>query len=126
MDPIPTNAGPPAWLSEIAAWVAAADGDNQPSSAQYVETTRRAAARIVSGSWVDSDQDVYLVMLRGNFVHNRHPYGVPPPRGTVATFTADRITQGIYDFSLGDRVPDLSALGQIHDLPLPEAPELRP
>jgi hypothetical protein len=119
---VPDDPHPHAWLAELAARVATADGDSHPSGAQCVLTTRQPAAETVSGARLSENQEVYLVLLRGNFVHTRFtgPSGASPPRGTVITFTADSMTRTIYDYGIGDRVPDLPALGRVTDLRLPE------
>ena len=109
---------PAPWLSDLAAQVAAGDGDPHPWSAQYVHTTRRAALPVVHGGWMKDDQGVNLVMPRGNFVRLRGPRRAPPLRRTVVTFTADPVTHCIYDSGISDQVPDLSVLGQVHSLSL--------
>jgi hypothetical protein len=84
----------------------------------YVRTTRQAAEKVASGDWVDSDQPVYLVLLRGNFVdyyaHGLYRTRDDFPRGRVITFTVDE-SHGILDFGIGDKEPELSKLGAVHD-----------
>jgi hypothetical protein len=118
-----TDQHPLAWLTELAFRVAAADGDDSPAGAQYVLTTRRAAAGVTSGSWIEADEEAYLVVLCGSFVHTNYTGspGSSAPRGTVIHFTVDPVTHHIYDYGIRDRTPDLSTLGRVDDLPLEAA-----
>ena len=70
---------------------------------------------------VDSDPDVFLVMMTGTFVKQNAyvPPGVPAPRGTVVTFTVERRTHLILDFTIGNRVHNLTGLGTVRSLGLP-------
>ena len=112
----------PSWLPDLAARVAASDGDEHPQSAQYVRTTRDAAMAAAHAGQANDDQAVYFVVLRGSVIHwpFHGPHSAPVPRGTVVTFTVDLATQGILDYSIGDHPPDLDALGQARSLTLPE------
>ena len=62
------------------------------------------------------DNPVYLVLLRGTFV-KRNYYGPVrqqgPLTGSVVTFTIDKNTHRILDFSIGEKPYDLSSLGQV-------------
>jgi hypothetical protein len=126
---IKTNSTTPAFLLELAARTATNNCDSHPIGASYVRTTRQRA-EAMSGDGVDSDQPVYLVLLRGDFVdyYARGIYRARDafPRGTVITFTVDAETHGILDFGIGGRAPDLAQLGDVHDFTteLRAAPEL--
>jgi transposase len=83
-EPLPTG---PALekLREVAAHVAALNGDPHPTKAIAVPSTRKAANAVDSGAKVDTDQLSYLIILHGNFVgHVAHPPpGAPLPQGSV-------------------------------------------
>jgi hypothetical protein len=112
----------PSWLPDLAARVAASDGDEHPRSAEYVRATLGAAMAAKHAGWMNDDQEVYFTVLRGSFIHwnFRGQHGASAPRGTVVTFTVDPVTQGIYDYGIGDQLPDLATLGQVHSLARPE------
>jgi hypothetical protein len=108
----------PAFLVALAARTASNNCDAQSTAASYVRTTRQAAESL-SGDGVDSDEPVYLVQLRGDFV-DYYAHGIYRtrdafPRGPVITFTVDVATRGILDFGIGGPAPDLAQLGEVHD-----------
>jgi hypothetical protein len=128
--PAETHARAPAFLVTLAARMAAGNCDKHPSAASYVRTTRQTA-EAMSGDRVDSDQRVYLVLLRGKFVayyaHGIYRSRSDFPRGTVITFTVDAETHDSLDFGIGSGAPDLAQLGKVHDFTdelrtAPEAP----
>jgi len=108
----------PAFLVTLAARTAAGNCDKHPTRARYVRTTRQASEALF-GERVDSDQRVYLVLLRGKFVavYARGVYRARDefPRGTVITFTVDAETHDILDFGIGRGAPRLAWLGRVHD-----------
>jgi hypothetical protein len=109
----------PAFLVALAARTATNNCDSDPAGASYVRTTRQAAETMASGDGVDSDQPVYLVLLRGDFV-DYYAYGIYRtsdafPRGTAIAFTVDTETHGILDFGIGGEAPNLTRLGDVHD-----------
>jgi hypothetical protein len=112
------HSGAPAFVVRLATREAAGNCDLHPDGASYVRTTRQAAEE-VSGAEVDSDQPVYLVLLRGTFVdydaHGIYRARDAFPRGTEITFTVDAATHDTLDFGIGRRAPDLAQLGTVHD-----------
>lgn len=98
---------------------AALNGDPNPADASYVATTRkRINAADGSGTEVSSDEEVYAVLLRGNFVAHgaSRPSGAPPPRGQYLVVVYDAETLDVTDFILGDRPMRLSEVGTPHPL----------
>lgn len=112
---------PPAFVGELAARLAAINGDARPASASWVQTTRQTAVSANSQDTVDSNQTVYYVVLHGNFVDKNAylPVGASPPRGTVLTFTVDVQTQSVLDTSLSDNEPDMARVGGGAPLTIP-------
>lgn len=114
--------GPPGFVATIAKSMAARMGDSNPTSAQYVLTTRQAAESLVAGDHVHTNPEVYLVVLHGHFSDPgaRVPPGAPIPTGTQINFTIDPVTQQILDFGISNQsLSDLPTLGQVQSLTLP-------
>jgi hypothetical protein len=99
---------------ETAKQVAAANGEPSPADGVVTKSRRQAAQKVVAGANVDSDEDVYLVELHGQFVGYMAsvPAGAPLPRGGTVVVTIGSETGEILDWSLGDRRADLSKLGE--------------
>jgi len=96
------------------AWdLAARNGETAPSDAQVVGTTRVSAVQALMGEQIDSNQMVYAITMRGNFVgHMAHlAPGSQPPTGSVLTLIVDANTNGLLDWSITDGPSDLSTLG---------------
>lgn len=102
-------------VARIAAGLAAANGENAPRSTQYTATRRQDAEGLTSQARVDSDQPVYLVTMRGDFVGDtaKVPRGRARPTGTVLSATIDPATGRILDWSITDSAPALSRLGPV-------------
>jgi|SRR5213593_2474503 hypothetical protein len=100
-------------LRAVAARVAGLNGDPHPSKAIAVPSTRKTAELVESGADVNTDQDVYLIVLHGHFVgHVAHvPPGAPLPRGSVLTIVVDANTDLVTDWGISDQTPNTSALG---------------
>jgi hypothetical protein len=94
-------------------------GEPAPSSAVYVRTTRELANDLL-GAAVDTDQQVYLVALCGNFklLNARVPPGQPPPVGSVASLVIDASTGAVVDFGVSQHKAalPLSSLGEVHEV----------
>ena len=106
----------PAVVTAAAARMSKSLGDDHPKSATYVETTRRSGEAAIGNHLFGPDTPVYLVLLRGTFVKRNYygPVGQRGPlTGSVVTFTIDKRTQKILDFSIGDRSYDLSPLSHV-------------
>jgi hypothetical protein len=105
-------------IARISAGLSAANGVAAPQSTQYVQTRRQRAERLTSRAKVDSDQPVYLVTMRGNFVGHaaKVPNGKARPQGTVLTATIDPATGRITDWGITGSAPDLSSLGVVRHI----------
>lgn len=110
-------APPPAFVVAAATRLAAALGDSQPTSAQYVLTRHKAAVYASSGAIVMSNQPVYLIVLTGHF--KTGPVG-PPPGGHVVTGSfANEVldaANGATDSGLGSHPVPIRSLGLVGDL----------
>lgn len=86
--------------------------------AQIVRTTRQTANRVAMGGSVDTDQPVFLVVMRGSFVATkaRVPYDEPDPTGSVIALVVDAASGKIWDFGLGNKMPALETLGAVQTL----------
>src|SRR5690348_10578860 len=74
-------------LERIALAISSANGDSNPTEITAVGTTRQAAQNATGGAIVDSNQPVYLICVRGQFIGYEAsvPYGAALPRGTSLT-----------------------------------------
>jgi hypothetical protein len=108
-------------LTGIAARTAARYGDPNPASAEWVLTSRRAANQVDGGDAVDSNQQVYYIVLHGNFVgkYAYYPAGASPPTGHILAFTIDAATNEPLDLSLSDHPRDIAGLGRPAPLNVP-------
>jgi hypothetical protein len=103
-------------VKKTALAMAAMHGEESPTGVEVVATTRKAAQRAVgAGDQLDSDQQVHLVQLRGDFV-GRAPQGEKLPRGSVLTVTVDAKTGKVTDTSLTGERQDLAKLGSVKTL----------
>ena len=108
---------PPAFVVAAAKREAAALGDRDPASAQYVLARHRAAALASSGATVTRNQPVYLIVLTGQF--KTGPVGPAPGRivtGRFATEVLDASTGRDTDFGIGSRRVPIRSLGIVGDL----------
>ena len=108
-------------LGELALAEAALDGDAHPSAAFVVPTTRRIAEEVAAGDNGEPNTPAYFVLLQGHFTlaNARIPPGAKAPSGTVLTLTFNRQANGSLDLGAGNRMPDMYAMGQPEQLPLP-------
>jgi hypothetical protein len=98
-------------LAAIGASAASMAGDH-PAQATVWATTRQSAQNASGGSTVDTDQAVYVISLRGNFVGTYPvPPGHPPITGHVLELVVEANTLEVTDFSLGDTGVDASVMG---------------
>lgn len=93
---------------------AAANGDAHPTGGFVVATTRRAAADVLwPGITVDTDQDVYVVVLEGAFTAaSEAPPDAEAPTGNTLVVLYDAATGARLDWGLPTAKPDLSPLGE--------------
>lgn len=98
-------------LVDHALKVAALHGESNPTNGLLVATTRRAFNDIF-GAGTDVDANVYVLVLRGQFVANLapRPYGAPAPAGQVLSLAYEAVTNDLTDWSLG---ATLAAVGQL-------------
>ncbi|MEU4578915.1 hypothetical protein [Nonomuraea sp. NPDC023979] len=125
-DPLP--GGPPGTLAakapsmsdvkQLALDVAKQNGDESPEAVELVATKRSAAQAHLKAGRVDSDQDVYLVQVKGAFVGHAvpRPKGHAAPKGDTLTVTVDAKTGQVTDWSLGASRNDLAKLGAVKKL----------
>ncbi len=112
----------PASIRAAALRFAAENGEPSPTGGLVVATTRRAASRALWGVGADTDQDVWLVVLKGRFTY----YGGPPstePSSEAPAVTAvvlvmlfDAADGRMWDWGLMNEAPDLARLGETHPL----------
>lgn len=102
-------------IKEKALLIAKNNGnDPLPSSVEYVKTTRKNAVCLtVDSAAVDSDQPVYLVVMKGSFIGYKAfaPNPGALPKGSTITFTMDANTKEVLDFTLNDFSYELKLLG---------------
>lgn len=91
--------------------------DPRPTSASFVLTHRQAANKVLSGASVNSNQPVYVVVVKGSFTVVR-----PGPNAsgfmhvTVLNYAFDARTGRETNGGFGRVLPDLAKLGRVHDL----------
>lgn len=108
--------GPPlsdAQVRQIASEFAGGMGDPNPTSIEYVESTRQQAVSALSGDKVDTNPDVYAIVMTGDFVASTAPTDGPPPTGSVLTMVINANTGALTDFGVQNQVPDLTSLGSV-------------
>jgi hypothetical protein len=121
-----SSPGLPAWVSDSAIHMAMSkDGGAMPSSAEWALTNAHATARAVgltSGNATEADrQQVYIVVVHGNFVDNswEPPWSNPRvPQGDTLVLVYDVALQRVTDESLGSGPVDTSAVGLLTPMPL--------
>lgn len=105
-------------VKALAVEVAKVNGEKSPQALDVVTSKRKAAQGQLKGGVVDSDEDVYVVQMRGQFVGNMAsvPKGTQAPKGTVMTLTIDKATGELTDWSLSSKTTDLGKLGAVKPL----------
>ena len=120
LEPAPSPA--PEWLVALAQRTAANTGDSSPDSAVWALTTYTKAGPSLGGTAKDlgrdPDQQVYLVVMTGDFVntHSFGPANVPDSKCSTLVFGVDPVTHYIDDFGLGN--VDASSVTVEHMSPL--------
>jgi len=99
---------------------AIAAGDRGVRVAEAVLTTRQAAATLISGDVINTNEPVYLVQLVGHFTLNdvSIPQNGTAPTGVALSFAVDVSTGEVVDTGLTHKAADLSKLGPVIVLPL--------
>jgi alkanesulfonate monooxygenase SsuD/methylene tetrahydromethanopterin reductase-like flavin-dependent oxidoreductase (luciferase family) len=98
---------------------ARANGEDAPDHGIVVSGRRReVVAATMGGAEVDTDQDVFVVRLHGNFVGYEAsvPARVGPPHGHYLELVYDAETKQMTDWSISASPQDLTRLG--HPVPL--------
>jgi len=103
----PPNAEDVLILRNRALEFAAQNGEPNPTNLRVVAGPRlRVVEVLMGGAIVDTDQDVYVVALEGNFIGfsaTRSPRSPGPLRGTHLLLVYDAETKKLWDWSLNDR-----------------------
>ncbi len=102
-------------LTKLAEQEAISAGDRGVHYADAVLTTRQAAATLISGDEINTNEAVYLVQLLGHFTLTG--VSIPPngtaPTGTALSFAVDVSDGRVVDTGLTLRAADLSKLGPV-------------
>lgn len=114
----------PAWgqknLKDGALQVAANLGESRPSAIRFVKTTRKAAAKFLDSSRVDSDDASYVVIMHGSFTHDKAfmPPGAKAPTGNTLALVVRASDGAVTDLVLNNQsYRDMSLLGAVTDVP---------
>lgn len=94
--------------------IAARNGESSPSRIRIVAGPRLAVIeRLMYGAEVDTDQDVYVVAMEGEFVaeNARRPPGAPAPRGTHLVLVFDAVSKKLTDLSVSNAAPPIEHFG---------------
>ena len=90
------------------------NGEDAPDEGLVVSASRRdAVAATMGGAQVDTDQDVLVVRLHGDFVGYEAPVpaGFAPPHGHYLEIVYDAETKQMTDWNISARPQDLTRLG---------------
>ena len=102
-------------LTKLAEQEAISAGDRSVRYADAVLTTRQAAATLISGDGINTNEPVYLVQLLGDFTLT--DVSIPPngtaPTGIALSFAVDVSGGNVVDTGLTHRAADLSKLGPV-------------
>jgi hypothetical protein len=104
-------------IKQLAVAFAAANGDPTPSSMEYVEGSRQQLVLALSRGTVSvpNTEDVFAVVMQGNFVANVSGPGAPPS-GSVLTMVIDSTTGELVNFGIQKSVPPLAGLGTVQTI----------
>jgi len=120
--PPPPSATELAALQQIALRAAAKTGDDAPTGAVLVPTTRRLA-ELVDRDTTAPDTPVYFILVHGKFTAFNASVspGGKAPTGTILTLTIDPATNESLETGLVAAMPNLKAMGDSQPLPLATA-----
>jgi hypothetical protein len=93
---------------------AEANGEGAPDGGVVVGGSRgEVVSATMGGAQVDTNQDVFVVRLHGNFVGNEapSPAGVAPPHGHYLEIVYDAQTMELTDWNLSAQPQDLARFG---------------
>ena len=90
-------------------------GDRSVRYADAVLTTRQAAATLISGDEINTNESVYLVQLVGHFTLTdvSIPQNGTAPTGIALSFAVDVSDGNVVDTGLTHKAADLSKLGPV-------------
>jgi hypothetical protein len=89
-------------------------GDERPARGELVGGTRISVVRhLMNGAEVDTDSNVYVIELQGDFAGYQLPLptGGSPPKGRFLTLVYDATTQTLTDWGITNQHGDLALLG---------------
>ena len=101
-------------IEQLAVAFATANGDPDPTSMEYVEGSRQQLVLALSRGTVSVPytEDVFAVVMQGNFVANVSGPGAPPS-GSALTMVIDATTGQLVNFGIQKSVPALTGLGTV-------------
>jgi hypothetical protein len=110
-------APPPRFVVNQARGIIARAQSTQPVKAWFVQTRRQDANEVLSGAGVNSNQRVYVVVIKGAFTVARPgPAATGSMRVSVLESVIDARTGRETDGGFGRSLPDLSRLGKVRSL----------
>ncbi len=99
--------------------VAAAFGEESPSSVNQVKSSRAHAVAALTGDSIDKEfsSDVVVIELTGDFkARDAGPPGAPPTVGRILTLFVDPATGFVTDVSLSPEPLGLGRLGTVREV----------
>jgi len=113
----PPNAAALETLRQKTIEFAARNGEPNPTRLRLVTGTRvKVVERLMGGSIVDSDQDVFAIAMEGNFIGytaTRSPRYPEPPRGKYMLIVYDAATLKAWDWSLTTQPAPIELLSPV-------------
>lgn len=109
--------GIPAWgsknLKDVALQTATSLGDSRPTTIRYVKCNRKAAAKFLDNSRVDSDDVSYVIVMHGNFIDEKAfmPPGAKAPTGNTLSLVIRASDGAVTDLVLNNQ--SYNGLGQL-------------
>jgi hypothetical protein len=113
----PSRVPTPAEIQQLKADAVAfakANGESAPDGGVIVGGNRGdVVSATMGGAQVDTNQDVFVVRLHGNFVGYEapRPAGVAPPHGRYLEIVYDAETKQLTDWNISAQPQDLARLG---------------
>lgn len=95
------------------------NGEANPTAVQAVSAKRRAVNDVLlSGAKVDTDSDVHVIQMKGNFTGHMasRPKDSKAPTGKVMTLVYDATTGEVTDWGLSPDAKDMARLGSVKKL----------
>jgi hypothetical protein len=100
-------------LGAAARSMSAMNGEATPSAGTVTTTSRQAAASLTGNATVDSNEQIFLVAIHGNFVGYLAsvPAGSALPTGSTMTIAFEPSTLAVTDWTINTSPIDPSSLG---------------